>query len=49
MMGSTKRLEKQQDGRYGQQPAYQEYVRSVPVLFPFVPIYSLKNVRVYLE
>ena len=49
MMGSTKRLEKQQDGRYGEQLAYQKYAQSVPVLFPFVPIYSLKNVRVYLE
>ncbi|MCB8985681.1 MAG: DUF1295 domain-containing protein [Ardenticatenaceae bacterium] len=49
MMGSTKRLERQQDGRYGDQPAYQTYTRTVPVLFPFVPVYSLKNVRVYLE
>ncbi len=49
MMGSTKRLEKQQDGRYGDQPAYQTYICTVPVLFPFVPVYSLKNVKVYLE
>ncbi|MDJ0754551.1 MAG: DUF1295 domain-containing protein [Ardenticatenaceae bacterium] len=49
MMGSTKRLEEKQDRRYGDQPAYQAYVQSVPVLFPFVPVYSLKNVRVYLE
>ncbi len=49
MMGSTKRLEHKQDERYGPQPEYQAYVRSVPVLFPFVPVYSLKNVRVYLE
>ena len=49
MMGSTKRLEESQDSRYGTLPAYQQYTQSVPVLFPFVPIYSLKNVRVYLE
>jgi steroid 5-alpha reductase family enzyme len=49
MMGSTKRLERSQDARYGELAAYQEYVRTVPVLFPFMPIYSLKNVRVYLE
>lgn len=49
MMGSTKRLEHAQTKRYGGQKRYQEYVRSVPVLFPFVPIYSLKNVRVYIE
>ena len=34
MMGSTKRLEQAQDDRYGAQPAYQEYTRTVPVLFP---------------
>ncbi|MCU0503964.1 MAG: DUF1295 domain-containing protein [Anaerolineae bacterium] len=49
MMGSTKRLEESQDRRYGALPEYQAYVKSVPVLFPFVPIYSLKNIRVFLE
>lgn len=49
MMGSTKRLESSQDARYGASPDYQRYTRTVPVLFPYVPIYSLKNVRVYLE
>lgn len=49
MVGSTKRLERKQDERYGALPEYQAYVRGVPVLFPFVPVYSLKNVRVYLE
>lgn len=49
MMGSTKRLEGKQDERYGEMEEYQEYTRSVPVLFPFLPIYSLKNVKVYLE
>lgn len=49
MMGSTKRLENAQTERYGGQKRYQEYIRSVPVLFPFVPVYSLKNVRVYIE
>jgi steroid 5-alpha reductase family enzyme len=49
MMGSTKRLERTQDARYGDQPAYQEYVRTVPVLFPWVPVYTLKRVKVYLE
>lgn len=49
MMGSTKRLEGQQERRYGAQAAYQRYVSAVPVLFPFVPVYSLKDVRVYIE
>jgi steroid 5-alpha reductase family enzyme len=49
MMGSTKRLEASQGGRYGDQPPYQAYVRTVPVLFPGIPVYTLKNIRVYLE
>jgi steroid 5-alpha reductase family enzyme len=49
MMGSTKRLEESQDMRYGASPDYQRYIKTVPVLFPFVTIYSLKKVRVYLE
>jgi hypothetical protein len=43
MMGSTKRLENEQGKRYGDQPEYQAYIRSVPVLFPLIPIYSLKK------
>jgi steroid 5-alpha reductase family enzyme len=49
MMGATKRLERNQDERYGSDPEYQQYIRTVPVLFPLVPLYSLKNVRVFLE
>ncbi len=49
MLGSTKRLEIKQDERYGSDPRYRAYARTVPVLFPWLPIYSLKNIRVYLE
>lgn len=49
MMGSTKRLERSQDERYGGQAKYQKYIRTVPVLFPFIPVYSLKRVRVFIE
>jgi steroid 5-alpha reductase family enzyme len=49
MMGSTKRLENAQDKRYGNQTEYQKYILTVPVLFPFIPVYSLKKVRVFLE
>jgi len=45
MLVSTKRLEKAQDARYGVQPGYQRYVRTVPVIFPGIPVYSLKNIR----
>jgi steroid 5-alpha reductase family enzyme len=49
MMGSTKRLEAKQEERYGDREDYQKYIKSVPVLFPLVPVYSLKKVKVYLE
>lgn len=49
MLGSTKRLERMQGERYGQRPEYQSYVTSVPILVPFVPVYSLQGIRVYLE
>jgi steroid 5-alpha reductase family enzyme len=49
MLGSTKRLERKQDERYGAREDYERYRTTVPVLFPFVPVYTLKNVKVYLE
>jgi len=49
MMGSTKRLEGKQEERYGDREDYQRFIKKVPVLFPLLPIYSLKSVRVYLE
>ncbi len=48
MIGSAKRLEAKQNSQYGTDPAYQTYIGTVPVLFPWVRLYSLKNVRVYL-
>jgi steroid 5-alpha reductase family enzyme len=48
MLGSTKRLEAQQDARYGRNSAYQDYVCRTPILIPFAPIYTLHNLRVYL-
>jgi len=49
MIGSTKRLERKQTERYGEDAGFRKYCQTVPVLFPWVPVYSLKNVRVYLE
>ena len=48
MLGSTKRLEEQQNQRYGDMPEYQEYVRSVPILVPYVRVFSFRNLRIYL-
>lgn len=48
MLGSARRLELKQAERYGEDASYQRYVRGVPILFPLVPLYSLKTLRVYL-
>jgi len=48
MIGSARRLELKQAARYGDDPAFRAYVARVPILVPFVPIYSLKNAVVYL-
>ncbi len=48
MMGSTKRLEAKHEARYGDDPEFQKYSKSVPILFPWTKIYSFKNLKVYL-
>ena len=48
MLGSTKRLEAQQDQRYGKDPAYRNYVQQTPILIPLLPVYSFHKLRVYL-
>lgn len=48
MIGSTRRLEIKQDERYGKDPAYRSYATRVPVLLPLVPVYSVRNARIYL-
>lgn len=46
MIGATRRLEWTQGRRYGSQESYQDYVHSVPVLIPWVPIYSVEKTRI---
>jgi steroid 5-alpha reductase family enzyme len=48
MLGSTRRLERAQNERYGDRPGYQAYVRRVPVLIPFVPLYTAQNIKIRL-
>ena len=45
MVGSTRRLESTQLTRYGDRPEYRHYVRTVPVLFPCLPLHSLQKAR----
>lgn len=48
MLGSAKRLENKQERRYGDRDDFRQYAAKTPLLFPFVPLYSLKNWRIVL-
>ena len=48
MLGSARRLELKQAERYGADATYQAYVRTTPVLFPLLPLYSLRGLKIYL-
>lgn len=43
MFSGARRLEIRQDKNYGADPEYQKYVASVPILLPFIPLYSVKK------
>lgn len=43
MFSGARRLELSQDRNYGADPEYQKYVRTVPILIPFIPLYSVKK------
>jgi len=46
MIAAAAGLERKQDERYGADPDYLAYVRAVPILIPWVPLYSLRRLRV---
>lgn len=43
MFGGARRLELRQNRNYGRYPEYKRYVRTVPILIPFVPLYSVAD------
>lgn len=45
MTAAAAGLERKQDERYGALPDYQDYVRTVPILFPITTIYTLRRLR----
>ena len=45
MFSGARRLEIRQDKNYGDDPEYQEYVRTVPIIIPFIPLYSVKKYK----
>ena len=48
MLGSSRRLELKQASHYGKDAAFRAYASQTPILFPFLPVYSLQNLKVYL-
>lgn len=47
MVSGARRLEIRQDKNYGNDPEYQKYVKCVPILFPFIPLYSVKKYKIF--
>ena len=43
MFSGARRLEIRQNKNYGSDPEYQQYVKTVPILLPFVPLYSVEK------
>ena len=43
MFSGARRLEIRQNKNYGADPEYQRYVKTVPILLPFVPLYSVEK------
>lgn len=45
MFSGARRLEIRQNKNYGSDPEYQAYVKSVPILVPFIPLYSVEKYK----
>lgn len=45
MFGGARRLEIRQNKFYGEDPEYQKYVKTTPIMIPFVPLYSVEKYK----
>ena len=45
MFSGARRLEVRQNKNYGQDPEYQTYVKTVPILLPLIPLYSVEKYK----
>ena len=43
MFGGARRLEMRQNRTYGEDSEYQNYVKTTPIMIPFVPLYSVEK------
>ena len=48
MLGSTRRLEQEQRQRYADTPGFDSYAATTPVLFPGVPLYTLRHMPIVI-
>lgn len=45
MFSGARRLEIRQNKNYGSDPEYQDYVKSTPIMIPFIPLYSVEKYK----
>ena len=45
MFSGARRLELRQNKNYGDRPEYKEYITNVPIILPFVPLYSVARYK----
>ena len=45
MFSGARRLEIRQNKNYGKDPEYQAYVKKVPIMVPFIPLYSVEKYK----
>jgi len=45
MFGGARRLEIRQNREYGDDPEYQKYVKTTPIMVPFIPLYSVEKYK----
>ena len=45
MFSGARRLETRQNKNYGNDPEYQKYVKTVPIMVPFIPLYSVEKYK----
>ena len=48
MFSGARRLELRQNRNYGDDPEYQEYVKTVPIMVPFIPLYSVAGWKLFV-
>lgn len=45
MFSGARRLEIRQNKNYGKDPEYQKYIKTVPIMVPFIPLYSVEKYK----